>query len=106
MASNHKRSGPPKGIDTGVYRTRENARKRLMVIRDDLWDLVTVVANDEELPRTKRNVVEHALYYYLVEKLKIGGVNIKPPDDPEFKSKRKDNRHIEVEQHERRRYQP
>lgn len=70
--------GPYKGTNPGTYRTTQGASRHHIICRDDIWFLIDAKAKREG--RSKRSVIEAALYYY------VGGESlpIPHPDDPQF----------------------
>ena len=76
--------GKAKGVNMGSNRTLEKASSINVYIRDDLWGLVSQYGLITK--RTKRSIVESALYWYFVEKdngLKMKG--LLNPDAIDFK---------------------
>lgn len=69
---------PQKGT-AASFRTKKNAKRREMWVRNDLWEALTDKASRES--RSKRSVLEGLLYEYF-----FSGTDVPPPDDPEFKA--------------------
>jgi hypothetical protein len=94
--TNRRGRGIGRTVDIGSYRTKDNSTQRNLYIRNDLWELITSYSH--KTGRTKRSIVESAIYWYFMEK--DGGGKIREllnPDNPELKAKGHD-RFTEVQE--------